>query len=1166
MTKVSTVAILGEEPAEVFRRLWVEERSMRFKAREPATDTRPPARQRLSGNEPVLGGNADSADEDEAADVELSSSDFRPYESATLDASRTDRVLQAAATEEQLDRSLRRIDEQARLAQEEQGVNTLFLTLGMLHYRESRDSDEVSQAPLVLLPVVLERKSARAGFTLAATDDDPLVNPALVEYLRRGFGITLPELNGEDGGDSDLQPWFASVAEAIADQPGWAVKTDIYLGLFSFQKLVMYKDLETNGGAFVGHRLIRQLVTQSGTELGLPDDVQVLDLDREHPPESTCQVVDADSSQLRAIAAVARGYDLVLEGPPGTGKSQTITNLIAHTLSEGKSVLFVAEKMAALQVVYRRLRDAGLGEFCLELHSTKGNKRAVMRDLAVALDASLQRPPPVEASAARLAEIRAELTTYANAVHTPHGALGISPYRAYGDLGGVLSAPKVAWSGSAEGITREQLQQVERDLRDLAEAAQPLGNPATHPWRDAQQTFYSEDDLETVRRLVPHLDARLTALRTLAEETGLALGIPHVARLADIEIVDDVGAVLAQSPGAPQPVLTSEAWNQPHPEALALVRIGRTIGELKQRVLACFTPAVMETAHATAIAYIEQKLRSRWRWLAIMDARYRAIRRRWRRYRLLTYRGSLHEQAREMQTVEQLRQERAVLAAREALALGLFGDHWQGEESDWRQLEAYMQWVVDFRRVAVRYGLTDQAAQVAARAPVDLSRAAALRTAATAVESLLAEVRAAVGWPASYLADESFEHVDERLLAVAASIESAPRRATFEAARARVAAGLAADLLAPAIAGEVTFDDLAPAFLRTFYQKWLGEVVRLRESLQRFHTLAHENRVKEFRVLDQAILVANRAALAAKLRDAVQTRLRAPKLAVPMAVLRREMARQRRLSPLRKTMHHAHAAIRAIKPCVLMSPLSVAQFLPGQEPSFDLVVFDEASQLPPEDAVGAIVRGRQLVVVGDPKQLPPTDFFLVMDDGAATRAADGTPLYTDGESVLEEFKGAGSPQSRLRWHYRSLHESLITFSNASFYDADLHTFPSVETDSDALGVRFDYVPDGVYEGQGLNRVEARRVADAVIEHARQHPSMSLGVGTFSLRQQLAILDELKARRRQDTSLEPFFSRTVMEPFFVKNLENIQGDERDVIFISVTYAKGPDGGCGISSAL
>jgi very-short-patch-repair endonuclease len=308
--------------------------------------------------------------------------------------------------------------------------------------------------------------------------------------------------------------------------------------------------------------------------------------------------------------------------------------------------------------------------------------------------------------------------------------------------------------------------------------------------------------------------------------------------------------------------------------------------------------------------------------------------------------------------------------------------------------------------------------------------------------------------------------------------------------------------------------------------------------------------------------------LVSQLRDRVQHRLQQPDIATKsLPYLRRQMALQRRHAPLRRTMQQSANAIRAIKPCFMMSPLTVAQLLDGSEPTFDLIIFDEASQLPPEDAVGAIARGNQLVVVGDPKQLPPTNFFAVTGGLVnAPLAEDGTPIYEDSESILEDFMGAGVAMSRLKWHYRSTHESLINFSNVSFYGADLYTFPSIETRTDRNGLQFEYVSDGIYEGKGMNRVEARRVTDSVVRFAKEQldrqqrgeATQSLGVGTFNLRQQLAIQDELEQRRREEPMIEPFFARGVAEPFFVKNLENIQGDERDVIFISVTYAKAADG--------
>jgi very-short-patch-repair endonuclease len=348
--------------------------------------------------------------------------------------------------------------------------------------------------------------------------------------------------------------------------------------------------------------------------------------------------------------------------------------------------------------------------------------------------------------------------------------------------------------------------------------------------------------------------------------------------------------------------------------------------------------------------------------------------------------------------------------------------------------------------------------------------------------------------------------------------------------------------------------------------KWLSEVVRERPPLLKFHAITHEQRVAEFQRLDKAILAENRATLIGQLRDRVQNSVQADPALSQMPLLQREIAKQRAHAPLRRTMRSSGDAIVAIKPCLMMSPLTVAQLLDGSKPTFDMVIFDEASQLPGEDAVGAIIRGKQLVVVGDPKQLPPTNFFAVTT-GTVNAAVDedGQPLVEDAESILEEYMGAGVPMSRLKWHYRSAHESLIRFSNVEFYESDLYTFPSIDTGNTSRGLQFEFV-NGVYEGKGLNMIEARRVVDEVIEFAKQQlaaeaegaRSLSLGVGTFNMRQQLAIQDELELRRRNDPSVEAFFDRGRFEPFFVKNLENIQGDERDVIFISVTYAKGADG--------
>lgn len=1187
MNKVSTIAIVDEQPAEVFRQLYLREQAMRFKA-APESEQREASQSTLFEAEPQQearttteleaavssgGGTAELAttssgfDDEEDQTLEL---DFAPYDPSALEGRHMDDWLQTASKPEALDKSLRRLEEQARLAIEEQGVNTLFLALGMLHYKESQDSEQVFRAPLILLPVELTRKSARAGYQIRAIDEDPIVNPALIEYLK-AHGITLPELPDSNAipEDYDLQSLLSAASGLIAGKQGWAVKTDIYLGLFSFQKFVMYKDLEANGAEFALHRLIRQLVLRSGSQVGgLPDEIRSMALDDEFPPESTFQVVDADSSQLRAIAACARNHDVVIEGPPGTGKSQTITNLIAQALAADKSVLFVAEKMAALEVVHNRLVQAGLGEACLELHSTKANKRTAMKELAAALDASLQGIAAPTASTQRLPHVRTTLSEYVKAVHTPYGILGVSPYRAYGFLGRVLGAPRLKYNGPVEALTLDQLEQTVRELQDLAAASTVIGTPAEHPWRDATKTFYSEDDLLTVEELARDLVARLSDLIQRGTSIQQAFGLPKIRTFIDIESADGIASVLRRSPGAPMAVLQNNAWNSPPAEATALVERGQELARLKERVERHFTSEVLGHEHASDIAYVEQKSQGQFSFLAFLDGRYRSIKKRWHSYRLESFQGSLIDQANEMKQVDRLRTERAAIAGLEAPGRELFGDLWQGERSAWSALEDYIGWVVEFRGLCVRHSLESRALHLASTAAPNVLDVEQFKETSNDAVAALARLRAAVGWTEQYLAEAPLTEIEARGEAIATNVKRGPQWAAFEAARRTVELGLAHEVLPLAMTGEVSFKDLAPAFLRAFYMKWLSIVVQEREPLAKFYTLTHEQRVAEFKQLDELVLLENRALLVSQLRDRVQHRLQQPDIATKsLPYLRRQMAMQRRHAPLRRTMQQSANAIRAIKPCFMMSPLTVAQLLDGSAATFDLIIFDEASQLPPEDAVGAIARGKQLVVVGDPKQLPPTNFFAVTSGQVnAPLAEDGTPMYEDSESILEEFMGAGVPKSRLKWHYRSTHESLINFSNVSFYDAELYTFPSIETGTDRYGLQFEYVPDGIYEGKGMNRIEARRVTDAVVRFAKEQldrqqrgePAQSLGVGTFNLRQQLAIQDELEQRRREDPMIEPFFARGVRESFFVKNLENIQGDERDVIFISVTYAKAADG--------
>jgi len=343
----------------------------------------------------------------------------------------------------------------------------------------------------------------------------------------------------------------------------------------------------------------------------------------------------------------------------------------------------------------------------------------------------------------------------------------------------------------------------------------------------------------------------------------------------------------------------------------------------------------------------------------------------------------------------------------------------------------------------------------------------------------------------------------------------------------------------------------------TWCEQLLREAYKCFPELIRFDGTSHEEIISRFKKLDcERIRLARQEVALQHFKQIPHGSTKGE-----MAVLYREIHKRRRHLPFRKLFQQAGNVIQDIKPVFMMSPLTVAQFLEPNAMEFDIVVMDEASQIRPVDAFGAVLRGKQLVVVGDDQQLPPTSFFeRLMDEERADDEDDDQSATRDMESILELCLSKGMPKRMLEWHYRSRHHSLIAVSNQAFYDNSLFIVPSPYIQDPNLGLRFVYVEKGCYDraGKCTNEKEAQKVVQAIIDHATNHPNETLGVGTFSVSQRDLILDLLEEALKGRADLESFFARNKDEPFFVKNLENIQGDERDVIFISIGYGKDKHG--------
>ena len=360
-----------------------------------------------------------------------------------------------------------------------------------------------------------------------------------------------------------------------------------------------------------------------------------------------------------------------------------------------------------------------------------------------------------------------------------------------------------------------------------------------------------------------------------------------------------------------------------------------------------------------------------------------------------------------------------------------------------------------------------------------------------------------------------------------------------------------------------TFDSIESSFLKGFYQMWLGEAYNNLPAVRRFRRNVQDNRITEFVKLDDYQLKVAQMRIREKLIENLPSTNHLLKATDEVSILKKELGKKRRIMPLRKLFRQIPNLLLKLKPCLMMSPLSVSYFLETEAYNFDMVIFDEASQIFPEDAIGAIFRGAQVIIAGDSKQLPPTNFFasttnnLDSDYDINDDDADFAEIISD--SILEETASA-LPNRTLLWHYRSKHESLISFSNSEIYKNTLITFPN-STDAIAdMGVEYIYVPDGYYEGGGknCNVLEARKCVELVVEHIRNHPERSLGIIAFSEKQQNAIENAIIEFRESNPEYEAFFDEAAEEPFFVKNLENVQGDERDTIIFSICYAKDRNG--------
>jgi very-short-patch-repair endonuclease/DNA polymerase III delta prime subunit len=982
-------------------------------------------------------------------------------------------------------RRLRTIANKAKENFEERGLETLSMACGLASWNNEAVAGWEPAAPVLLRQASLRSLgAAQDDFELVLVDEME-VNPTLLHYLKVNFDCSFDQEKLLDRVDGVIdEPWeleetYRWVVDHTSRVPEFRVESRIVLANFAYAKLPMVRDLQSAFDELVAHDLIAAIAgdeeareavrsAQPGPEVILSPDAT--------PAADEFLVLDADSSQNWAINAVLAGESLIVRGPPGTGKSQTIANLIGSLIARGKRVLFVAEKRAAIEAVVKRLDAQKVGDLVLDLHGGIGSRRQFASTIGAALAASRSAPRIDRSPEQRkLEKRRDELNGYVRALHEEREPWGITLYELRAQLLGLESfRSDVRFTGEVLArLDREATEILEEDLAQFARLGGFTLRGSGKPWANAD--IASAEEAEQANALVDELRRHrlpqtTDALERAADDTGL----PPAGTIADwkprLELWQEVAATLADC----KPVI----YEQDLDHLIARLAPAHAGGFAHMKAL------LLSGEYKEARAALRATMRAK-----VPDAE------------LLT----------RAETADTQRKRWAELGGSERPAAP---DNLEG-------LETYQGELVR-----------------------ELTRLATL----IHIEGLADRSR-----------DELRTLLDE-LVADRGTLMTLPE--LHELRTSFLAAGLG-EFLADMQARAVSED----AVLRTFRYVWLRSILdtlAVKDRLvEGFNPEKHEKAIEDFRNGDREHLETTPARIrrlcaeqAARTRDEHREQ---------SEIVEHQARLKTRHKPVRELVRETADVLLALKPCWAMSPLVVSQLLPAKT-YFDVVIFDEASQVTPSDAIPALLRGRQLVIAGDEKQLPPTAFFVSEspeeeDDDESDENATPRPSIagTVGfESILDALGSLLRPRM-LRWHYRSRDERLIAFSNAHIYDRMLITFPGVGGDQ---VLRQVLVPHDPTAETNSPSPEVNAVVDLIFEHARERPRESLGVIAMGIKHANRI-DECRLQRlREDPQLEDelgdFFREDREERFFVKNLERVQGDERDAIILSLGYGKNQRG--------
>jgi very-short-patch-repair endonuclease len=966
-----------------------------------------------------------------------------------------------------------RLKEIAKRAQEnleERGLDTLFLGVGMASW-QPEDGGRPGAAPVLLMPLSAMPLARESRSWVLKRNGDLRINDVLLHALEVQHGVTidadelLSDLHPDtNDADLDLASLFNRLSDRAGEVPGFAVASSFIVSNFHFQKLAIVRDLQEHGNELAAHDLIAGIAGDVGARERVRGDRSMGDpreLDTVEPDDEFL-VLDADSTQQQAIGLAVSGRSGVISGPPGTGKSQTIANLIADSAARGKAVLFVAEKRAALDVVLERLRAISLGHLCLDLHGADISRKVVARQLKNTLDLIRSVPrPDTESLHRQFTDRREQLNAHVRRLHQRRAPANLSVYEVFGRLADLPPGAhsNCRWAGKELlNLTAQKADRAASLVEELASgfAGLIVGDDPS-PWTGATvpTTSQAQEAIDCALRLAQKWPALVEALRRV-ESGGTARSCGTVA---DISKLLDVATAIDS----------------------ARARYDVSVFELTLDQLA------IELSPGRSVV---GRL-----WAFCMNGSFRDAR----------------------------------------------ADLFERRNAGRVSVPTLIQEVDELRATKKKW---QEIAEPGA-APRQLPDVQALRR---VIVEVLPDLKGlSLVFPGRSLETLSLTTLTDWLPALAADGVTPFRivkAVEIEKALQEIDAGRTLKEIRRSKPDAKLWSQL---FRYAWLRSSLDEAWRQDPSIPAFSGRTHDNLVEHFKTLDrQRLEVAIERVRRAHAERVVAVRNQHRE---QDAILSREAEKRSRHLPLRQLLTQAPDVLLALVPCWMASPLSVSQLIPASRPLFDLVIFDEASQVLPEDAAAALLRGRQAVVAGDRNQLPPTAFFAATDD--ETESEDSTGL-AGFESILDQMSAFLEPAWSLDWHYRSRDEGLIAFSNHHIYGDRLVTFPAAAR-TPAITHHLENNAS-TFESEESVGAEVEKVVQLVLHHARTRPDVSLGVIAMGIKHARRVEAAIDRARAAHPELDDFFAPDRHERCFVKNLERVQGDERDAIILTVGYGK------------